>query len=110
MWELWVDEEIESPYFELMEYSSGVNNGGHHCHFDNIAENKDLKTYVDALTKILPEPLKSNVERAYKTYIKNPDDISDEDVAVFDSCDDVYYKNEDLVNGLLKERADKIEL
>lgn len=36
MWDMWVEFEIESPYFKLMEYLNGINNGGHYCHFDNI--------------------------------------------------------------------------
>lgn len=29
MWDMWVQEEAISPYAELMEYESEVNNGGH---------------------------------------------------------------------------------
>ena len=110
MWDLWVNGDIETPYIELMEYLNGVNNGGHHCHLDNINENSDLKEYVKALTEILPEPLKSNISLAYNTYIKNPDDLSDEDIEILDNCDSVYYANEELINDILKERASRIDL
>jgi len=110
MWDLWVNGEIERPYAQLMEYLNGVNNGGHHCHLDNISGNSDLKEYVEALTEILPDPLKSNVVLAYNTYSKNSDDMSDEDVEILNNCDAVYYKNEELINDILKERASKIAL
>lgn len=110
LWDLWCDGKIESPYSELMEYLNGVNNGGHSCHLDNIAGNGDLKKYVDNLKLILPEPLKSNIELAYNAYIKNPDDISDEYEKILDSCDDCYYKNEELVMEIIKKRAEKVEL
>ena len=110
MWELWGDGKIESPYQELMEYFNGINNSGHYMHFDNIAGNQDLKTYIDALTTILPQPLKENVELAYRTYMMNPDDVSDEDNEILDQCDDVYYTNEYIMNNILKERASKIDL
>ena len=110
MWDLWVKGEIEPPYYELMDYLSGVNNGGHHCHLDNTNGCVDLKKYIDNLILILPEPLKSNALRAYNTYVKNPDDLSDEDVKVLEECDNVYYVNEELVNNILKERAKQIEL
>ena len=110
MWDLWVKGEIETPYYELMDYLGGVNNGGHHCHLDNTNGSNNLKEYIDALTLILPEPLKSNVVRAYNAYIKNPDDLSDEDVEILEDCDSVYYANEELVDNILKERASKIEL
>lgn len=108
MWDLWCNEEIEPPYRELMDYLSGVNNGGHHCHLDNVSDNTDLKEYIDALKSILPEPLKSNVIRAYSAYIKNPDDLRDEDVKILEECDDVYYDNEEMINKILKDRANKI--
>lgn len=110
MWNLWANGEMESPYAELMEYLNGVNNGGHHCHLDNVNGNSDLKEYVSALSEILPEPLKSNILLAYNTYSKNPDDVSDEDEEVLSNCDSVYYKNEEMVNDILKNRASKIEL
>lgn len=110
MWDLWSKGEIEAPYYELMDYLNGVNNGGHHCHLDNINGNGNLKKYIDSLKKILPEPLKSNIVLAYKAYSKNPDDVSDEDVEILDNCDSVYYENEEVVNEILKERANKIEL
>ena len=110
MWDLWANGEIETPYAELMEYSNGVNNGGHHCHLDNINGNDDLKAYIESLTKVLPEPLKSNVLLAYNTYRENPDDLSDNGEEIMDNCDDVFYQNEELINDVLKERASKIEL
>jgi len=33
MWDLWVEGSAESPYSELMEYESEVNNGGHSQYF-----------------------------------------------------------------------------
>lgn len=110
MWDLWVNGEIESPYKELMEYSSGINNGGHHCHFDNIYGNQDLSTYVEQLILILDEPLKSNITNAFNAYMENPDDASDENVAILEKCDNVFYKHEDKISRLLQERANKIEL
>lgn len=110
MLDLWVNCEIESPYYELIDYLNGVNNGGHHCHFDNTSDNRDLKEYVDNLVVVLPEPLKSNLFLAYTTYSKNPDDLSDDDSEILSNCDRVYYKNEELVNNILKDRASKIEL
>ena len=110
MMDLWVDEKLESPYSELIEYSNGIEGEGHFCHFDNVGGNKDLKEYVDTLMTILPNPLKDNVKRAYEAYIVNPDDISDEDNDTLDSCDDVYYENESLVNEILVKRASEIEV
>ena len=102
MWDLWVNGEIE--------YSSGINNGGHHCHLDNVNGNQDLYKYVEQLMLILDEPLKSNIKNAFNAYIENPDDVSDKNVAVLENCDNVFYKHEDEINRLLQDRANKIEL
>ena len=110
MWDMWVEGEIESPYYELMEYLNGVNNGGHCCHFDNIMGNDDLGEYVKNLESILPEPLKSNVTRAYNAFMVNPDDISDENNDILDECDKVYYDHEELVNAILKDKASTIDV
>ena len=60
--------------------------------------------------KILPEPLKSNIELAYKTYKINPDNMSDENNEILNNCDNVYYENEELINEILRKRASKIVL
>ncbi len=110
MWDLWAEGKIESPYGELMEYLNGINDGGHFCHFDNVSSNANLKEYVNALSQILPEPLKSNVTAAYKAYIINPDDITSENEQILEDCDHIYYANESLINQILTARASKIEL
>lgn len=33
MWELWAEEQAESPYAELMTYQSEIDNGGHDQYF-----------------------------------------------------------------------------
>ena len=43
MWDLWVEGEVDSPYAELMEYQSQVNNGGHDQYFINVDNNGNLK-------------------------------------------------------------------
>ncbi len=104
MMDLWVQEKLESPYLELIEYVNGVSGEGHYCHFDNVSDHKDLKQYVDVLVQILPEILKENLIQAYDAY------TIDEDEEVLNHCDDVYYDNEEIVNHILKEHAMKIEL
>ena len=37
MWDMWADGDAESPYAELMEYESEVNNGGHSQYFFNVS-------------------------------------------------------------------------
>ena len=110
MMELWGDGKLESPYSELIEYLNGVNNGGHFMHFDNVSGNGNLKKYVDQIASILPEVLKENINRAYNAYIVNPDDVSEENEAILDECDKIYFINEEDVNEILQDRASKIEL
>ena len=110
MMDLWTEEKLESPYSELIEYLNGINGEGHFCHFDNVNDNGNLKDYVTTLMTILPEPLKSTIELAYKTYEINPDDISEENEEILNNCDSVYYGNEELVNEILRKRASEVKL
>lgn len=110
MWDLWVEEKLESPYEELMKYYNEINNGGHLQFFDNVSENNNIEDYVGNLLTILPLELKDNFNVAYTTYLINPEDISDENNKILDECDNFYYANEQFIMSLLKERANKIEL
>ena len=110
MWDLWAEEKLESPYDELMNYYNEVNNGGHLQFFDNVSNNFDLELYVQNLLSILPNEMKNNFDIAYKIYLIDPDDISDDNNKILDKCDNFYYENEKFVMDILKERANKINL
>lgn len=51
MWDLWVEERIESPYAELMTYQSEVNNGGHDQYFSNLEERGVLQKEIVSVEK-----------------------------------------------------------
>ncbi len=109
MWDLWVQGKVDSPFAELMEYQSQVNNGGHDQYFTNIENTGDLQKEMSALEQILSEKLNSNLKRAYKAYKAY---LTSEEKAeeILEQCDDVFYENEEEINHLLKEYASKIEL
>ena len=79
MWDLWVEGEVDSPYAELMEYQSQVNNGGHYQYFTNVENTGDLSKEISALEQILSAELKNNLNKAYKAYFilekKDEDDL-----------------------------------
>ena len=52
MWDMWVAGDAESPYAELMEYESEVNNGGHSQYFYNFANCGDLKAEVEKIAEL----------------------------------------------------------
>ena len=114
MWDLYIDDEIESPYRELMTYQSEVNNGGHCQYFSNIENIGDLKKELSSLEKILSLKMNDNVQRAYKTYLILEDMSDDEDVESFENiieeCDNIFYDNEEEINNILREYASKLEL
>lgn len=43
MWEMWANEQVDSPYAELMTYQSEIYNGGHSQYFTNVSNTNDLK-------------------------------------------------------------------
>lgn len=110
MWDLWVAGEAESPYAELMEYESEVNNGGHSQYFFNVANCGDLKAPAEMLLKVLPEPLLSNFRRAYEAFCAQEDICDDENDELFDECDSIFGEHEQLILDILAKYADTMEV
>lgn len=109
MWDMWVRGEAASPYAELMEYEGEVNNGGHSQYFINVANCGDLKTEVEKVLAILPNPLRDNLKRGYDAFAAQ-EDIEDEDEELLEECDDVFYEHEQLLLDILKEYANGLNL
>ena len=110
MWDLWVAGEAESPYAELMTYNAEVNNGGHSQYFFNTANCGDLKAPAQILLNILPEPLKSNFQKAYEAFSGQEDICDDVNDDLFDACDDVFGEYEQLILDMLTAYAESMEL
>lgn len=110
MWDLWVEGNAESPYSELMEYESEVNNGGHSQYFFNVANCGDVQTAAKVLLSILPEPLLSNFRKAYEAFSGQEDICDDVNDSLFDECDDIFGKYEQLILDMLAAHAKSIEL
>lgn len=111
IWSLWEEGQADSPYSELMTYQSEVGNGGHDQYFYNMENTGDLKKEMATLNAILPIKLKNNLDKAYEAYLllkeKEGDEKSKE---ILERCDDVIYENEEALNYILREYANKIEL
>lgn len=110
MWDLWVEGNAESPYSELMEYESEVNNGGHSQYFFNVANCGDVQAAAKVLLSILPEPLLSNFRKAYEAFSGQEDICDDVNDSLFDECDDIFGKYEQLILDMLAAHAKSIEL
>lgn len=111
MWNLWAEGEIESPYNELMTYQSEVNNGGHHQYFLNTENNGDARKDIDALCTILPDVLTDNIQSAFKAYIELEQDKNIEvNEEILEKCDDVFYENEEMINGILESFCKEAEI
>ena len=111
MWDLWVEEEADSPYAELMTYQSEVNNGGHMQFFDNVSNTDDLPRNIEVLYSILTGTLRENIEKAYNAFLAyDENDENDTISEIMDECDDVFYANESEIERILQEYADTIEL
>lgn len=111
MWDLWAEGEIESPYNELMTYQSEVNNGGHHQYFLNTENHGDVRNDVEALCTILPGVLTDNIQSAFKAYIELEQDKNIEaNEEILEKCDDVFYENEEMINGILERFCKEAEI
>ncbi len=110
MWDLWTEEQIESPYKELMTYQSEINNGGHSQYFCNIESIINIEDELKELKSILPQNLIDNLNKAYKANQILENEENEEAETIIEECDNIFYENENLINDLLNERAAKIEL
>lgn len=111
MWDLWAENRADTPYAEVMTYQSEVNNGGHDQYFLNVEQTGDLQAEISILESVLSEELRSNLLTAYDAYQMLADKESDEEwEAILEGCDNVFFKNEEEINRILKEYASKIEL
>lgn len=111
MWELWTEEKVKSPYSELMTYQSEINNGGHSQYFCNVENVSDLQKEISALKRILTPVLRDNLQKAYKVYLVLEEKEDDEEAEeILEQCDDVFYENEDQINRMLEEYANKLEI
>ena len=110
MWDLWTEEQIESPYKELMTYQSEINNGGHSQYFCNIESIINIEDELKKIKSILPQNLIDNLNKAYKANQILENEENEEAETIIEECDNTFYENENLINDLLNERASKIEL
>ena len=111
IWDLWAEGEIESPYNELMTYQSEVNNGGHHQYFLNTENNGDVRKDIDALCTILSSVLTENIQTAFKSYVELEQDKNIEaNEEILEQCDDVFYENEEMINGILERFCKEAEI
>lgn len=111
MWELYGEQKADSPYAELMEYSSEINNGGHDQYFTNIENTGDIQKEMSALGQILSAKLNENLKKAYQAYLtleENEDDEKAEEA--LEVCDDVFYENEQEINRILEDYASTLKL
>jgi len=110
MWELWENDEAASPYAELMHYEAEINNGGHDQYFFNVSGTGDLEKEMSRLYSLLPAKLSRNLKKAYEAYLEMNDDNEDDITDILDSCDDVFYDNEELITDILRKYAATLEL
>lgn len=97
LWDMWTKGKVESPYKELMLYSSEVNNGGHSQYFDCIEGENEIET----LETILPNKFRKNLRKAYQI-CKNIDEYDRECANnVINECDMYFYKNEKQIDKLI---------
>ena len=103
MWDLWAEGEIASPYNELMNYQSEVNNGGHSQYFINTENNGDLSGEMSALAEILPLTLSQNLKNAYRAHLLSEEDENNEEAeAVLEKCDEMFFEAEEKINSILE--------
>lgn len=110
MWELWTEDYADSPYAELMTYQSEINNGGHAQYFTNVENTSDLPKEMLSLETILPSKFRKTLEKAYRAYLTLEEKDDEKAEEILEQCDDFFFENEDEINHILEEYADRIKL
>ena len=110
MWAMWANNELKLPCAKLMTYESEVNNGGHSQYFFNTANCGNLAAEVEAVLPMLPEPLRENLSRGYVAFAAQKYISDDDNDALFEECDDVFYDHEQLLIDILYEAAKSLTL
>ena len=105
IWELWEIGDLLSPLENLLTYESEVNNGGHSQYFFNVANGGDLAVEVEAVLSMLPEPLRENLARGYAAFSEQNDISDDVNDELFEECDNIFYKHEQLIIDMIQEAA-----
>ena len=110
LWELYGNGNVESPYLQLMTYQCEINNGGHYQYFTNVENTGNLHDELSFLTTILSKKLADNLQKAYQAYLilEQEDDKNAE--TIIERCDDVFYENEEKINSIIQEYANRIKL
>ena len=109
MWDLWVEDRTDSPYSELMTYQSEINNGGHDQYFFNVENTGNLQREMAILETALPAKLRENLQNAYDAYRKLTNEEPDEQTeTMLSQYDDVFYRDEEEINCVLRAYASKI--
>ena len=109
MWDLWVNEQAQSPYAELMTYQSEVNNGGHAQYFDNVSNTSDLQKEMQALETILPPQHRQTLKAAYEANLAIEQGGDEKAQKILERCDAEYYNNEPDINRILEGYAATIQ-
>ena len=110
LWDNWAQGGAASPYAELMEYDSEVNNGGHFQYFLNGSLCGDVKEKVEHVLNNLPQPLYDNLKKAYDVFGALEDVYDLQNFERFIQYDKILYENEELLVDVLKQYVDSLSL
>ncbi len=109
IWNLWEKGKAQAPYAQIMTYQAEVNNGGHDQFFFNLSNIGELEETMDILKNALPEPIKETFGKAYAAFlILDKDEDNEEAQQILEECDDLFYENEQLIQDILKEYAQRV--
>lgn len=117
VWDKWSNGELETPYKEILDYSSGINGGGHLCFFDNVVSSGNfevLNETIKTLVAVLPEAFIKPLLKVYNSYVKDnakeEDYVSSKTDRLANKADDVFYNNEESINELIRDYSKTIVL
>ena len=103
LWKLWVKEELPSPVGELLTVISNLGASGHADFFEFCETDKTLANAVEVSFSLLPKLIQKNYAIAKIAYFTTAKEDRGENF--LEEYDNVFYDNENLIDGLLLDFA-----
>ena len=110
MWQLWMNDRLESPYQEILTYENEVRNGSHLQYFNWIQEHEDFEKTINIVSLNLEGTvLKPIFDKAYKAYQELGENQSRAG-EILRICDTTFAEQGDAIEEYLETIAAKIYL
>ena len=112
MWVLWMNNKLESPYQEALNYENEVRNESHLEYFKWFEENSDIEKEISMTKQVFQNTrIEEIIKTAYNAYLSLKKNDTDEEARkILAHCDEMFAECEDKIEKVLESIAETIVL